>query len=214
MPGAIIQTHRYKCPPLRLIVANTLQEDRLGISILPSQVRLITNGDDPYTWEALPEKKHLFSKNISDHSIGAYKELCEGLGVWFEAVPATAKRKRSMGDPKEETLNLCISEPHVSFSAKIEELQGEVARLRRELFQWKEQANTALESRRQTEGEFNQLIETNNRLKQEAQKNAIMAKHFRNSTSKYALGVKRILPLLEELKTDLPPVEGDSVIIN
>jgi len=35
----------------------------------------------------LPEKKHLFLKNISDHSIGAYKELCKGIGVSFEAVP-------------------------------------------------------------------------------------------------------------------------------
>jgi len=38
----------------------------------------------------LPEKKHLFLKNISDHSIGAYKELCKGIGVAFEAVPVNA----------------------------------------------------------------------------------------------------------------------------
>jgi len=61
----------------------------VGISIEPSQVRLITGTDDRYTWKVLPEKKHLFSKNISDHSIGAYKELCEGISVAFEAVPAS-----------------------------------------------------------------------------------------------------------------------------
>ena len=61
----------------------------MGISIEPSQVRLITGTDDRYTWKVLPEKKHLFSKNISDHSIGAYKELCEGISVAFEAVPAS-----------------------------------------------------------------------------------------------------------------------------
>lgn len=37
----------------------------------------------------MPEKRHLFSKNISDHSIGAYKELCEGISIAFEAVPAS-----------------------------------------------------------------------------------------------------------------------------
>jgi len=32
-------------------------------------VRLKTNANDPYTWEKLDEKKHLFSKNLSDLSI-------------------------------------------------------------------------------------------------------------------------------------------------
>lgn len=31
----------------------------------------------------------LFSKNISDHSISAYRELCEGLDKTFEAIPPT-----------------------------------------------------------------------------------------------------------------------------
>ncbi len=53
------------------------------------QVRLITGTNNPYTWKVLPEKKHLFSKNLSDYSIGAYKELCEGISVAFEAVPAS-----------------------------------------------------------------------------------------------------------------------------
>lgn len=37
----------------------------------------------------MPEKKHLFSKNISDYSIGVYKELYEGISVTFEAIPAS-----------------------------------------------------------------------------------------------------------------------------
>jgi hypothetical protein len=37
----------------------------------------------------LPEKRHLFSKNISDHSIGAYKKLYKGISIVFEAVPAS-----------------------------------------------------------------------------------------------------------------------------
>jgi hypothetical protein len=35
----------------------------------------------------LPEKKYLYSKNISDYSIGAYKELYGGISVLFEAIP-------------------------------------------------------------------------------------------------------------------------------
>ncbi len=36
----------------------------------------------------------------------------------------------------------------------------------------------------------------------------MVAKYFKNSTRKYVEGVDRILPLLKELKPDLPPVEG------
>jgi hypothetical protein len=40
----------------------------------------------------LPEKNYLFSKNMSDHSISAYKELCGEIGVLFEAVPVETTR--------------------------------------------------------------------------------------------------------------------------
>ncbi|KAF2240262.1 hypothetical protein BU26DRAFT_443106, partial [Trematosphaeria pertusa] len=67
-------------------------QGRLGIPIKPSEVRLHPNAADPYTWKILPEKEHLlssaFSKNISEHSIGVYRLLCEGVGVTFEAVPS------------------------------------------------------------------------------------------------------------------------------
>jgi hypothetical protein len=49
-------------------------------------VRLRTNPDDPYIWEKAAEKEHLFSKNISDHSIAALKELYDGVGVSFVAI--------------------------------------------------------------------------------------------------------------------------------
>jgi hypothetical protein len=44
-----------------------------------------------YMWGPLPEKehlfnKHLFTKQLSKHSIGAYMELCREIGVSFEAV--------------------------------------------------------------------------------------------------------------------------------
>ena len=59
---------------------------KLGISIEPAEVRLITSANDPYTWQILPEKEYLFKKHLSKHSIGAYRELCRGVGLSFEAV--------------------------------------------------------------------------------------------------------------------------------
>lgn len=46
--------------------------------------------DDLYCWKFLPEKQHLFSKNMSDHSTGAYKELWKGVGITFEAIPSSS----------------------------------------------------------------------------------------------------------------------------
>ena len=85
----------------------------MGIVIEPSQVRLVTGADDLYTWKVLPQKKHLFSKNISDHSIGAYKELCEGIDSAFEAVP-TKTRARS-AEYVQETLMSTEVCKHIKF---------------------------------------------------------------------------------------------------
>jgi hypothetical protein len=83
---------------------NNTSEKKVGIVIEPSQVRLVTGADDLYTWKVLPQKKHLFSKNISDHSIGAYKELCEGIDSAFEAVPVTTKTRPRSAEYVQETL--------------------------------------------------------------------------------------------------------------
>jgi len=40
-------------------------------------------------WKVLLKKKHLFSKNIRNYLIGAYKELCKGISIAFEAVLAS-----------------------------------------------------------------------------------------------------------------------------
>lgn len=62
-------------------------EDRkLRLSIKPEEVRLIPTAEDPYKWEALPAAKHLFTKQLSKHCLGAYEEILERLEESFEAV--------------------------------------------------------------------------------------------------------------------------------
>ena len=70
------------------ILPKRLAGQKLGITVQPAQIRLLPRHEDPYRWKWLPEKGYLFSKNLSDHSTGAYKELCKGVGVTFEAAPA------------------------------------------------------------------------------------------------------------------------------
>ncbi len=83
---------------------------KLGISIEPAEVRLITSGDDPYTWQTLPEKQHLFEKHLSKHSIGAYRELCRGVGVSFEAILAPESNNAAERKPLRERagVRVCV----------------------------------------------------------------------------------------------------------
>lgn len=174
-------------------------------------MRLITNGDDPYTWAALPGREHLFSKHISGHSIGAYKELCEGIGVTFEALPVTTAEQISADclQGKAFSINTRDNEAQVSFSAKIAELQEESKRLARELSQWRDQATAESELRQRAEAEINQVTTANQRLQQEVQKHVTMAEYFKNRSIKFSEGIKRMLPVLEELNFDIPHVQGD-----
>lgn len=70
----------------------------------PAQVRLQPRAEEPSTWQALPEKQALFSKNLSDHSIGAYKELWAGVGETFEAVP-----NHLVADPTNQSFMITVS---------------------------------------------------------------------------------------------------------
>ena len=76
---------------------------KLGLSIKPEDVRLMTNADDPYSWQALPEKDHLFKKQLSKHSIGAYRALCREVGVSFEAVLTTRPNPDASSKPDKES---------------------------------------------------------------------------------------------------------------
>ncbi|KAI1330380.1 hypothetical protein F5Y16DRAFT_396346 [Xylariaceae sp. FL0255] len=118
---------RTKC---REILAQHI-EARLGLNLDPSQVRLHTTRDDGYCWKALPEAQRLFSKNLSDHSIGAYKELCDNVGVTFEAVPAV------LSSPQNRLGHSIFSALHPeprSFTSQVSELQAQNDTVSEQLF--------------------------------------------------------------------------------
>ena len=109
-----------------------MKENKLGISIKPSQVRLITGIDDPYNWSYLPEKRHLFSKHLSKHSTNAYMQLCREVGTSFEAVNAETSTQH-IAQVKQGDASL--SQPDTGFAVKIEQLEAENSRLTSELNQ-------------------------------------------------------------------------------
>ena len=83
-------------------------------SVEPSRVRVSPGADDQYIWKILPEKKELFSKtfekNLSDHSVGAYKELCQGIGVTFEAVPIAVTTEINNANAQDSLFYLNVSQ--------------------------------------------------------------------------------------------------------
>lgn len=49
-------------------------------------VRLHPRPSDPYRWNILPTKAHLFRKNLSKLSTGIYSQIISGIGSFLEAV--------------------------------------------------------------------------------------------------------------------------------
>ncbi|KAI9776698.1 MAG: hypothetical protein M1839_009425 [Geoglossum umbratile] len=177
----------------------------LGILIEPSQVRLKTNYDDPYIWEIMEGKEQLFSRNMSDLSIGALKELCEGIDKTFAAIWKPSTRVS-------QTQENCLHsfKPEVSFTVKINELEECIARLTHELSIWRGQAALESEMKLQAEEEVDQLKRAiqeaqrdNQKLKQHVQEWEIIVGQSRSSTRKYSRGISKIWAVLEELKSEI-----------
>ncbi|KAF1949116.1 hypothetical protein CC80DRAFT_581698 [Byssothecium circinans] len=139
-------------------------QSKLGIIVEPAQVRLLPSPDDPYTWRFLPEKKHLFSKNISDHSISAYKDLCNGVGRTFEAIPAKQRNSADSFGMVEGAVVSTVSQTEISFSTLIDQLQDKNFVLSQSLDEMRTQLSVELECRRHAERELARLKEVNKRL--------------------------------------------------
>ena len=69
--------------------------------------------------------------------------------------------------------------------------------------EWRDQAAAESKLRQHAEEEVNQLKGSNQQLQLEVQSNEITVEYFRNSILKYT-HVNKILPLREELKTEMP----------
>ena len=144
-----------------------LKEDSLGMSIEPTHVRLITNANDPYSWKVRLGKEHLFKKQLSKHSIGAYMELCRGVGVSFQAVVA------------------CL--PRESQSLEQESVEKEVSSsVTSERNHWRDQANHAEEKVGQLTTKM-QVAE-----EQHVEKEAFMAECCRKITIKSLQDMNRV----------------------
>lgn len=84
-----LSEHIHKIRPFSrgMSSANRVEATKLGILIKLADVRLIISANNSYIWHPLAEKEYLFKNYLSKRFIGAYRELCRGVGVSFEVVP-------------------------------------------------------------------------------------------------------------------------------
>jgi DNA polymerase III alpha subunit (gram-positive type) len=100
-------------------------------------VRLIPEVDAVYEWDYLPERQHLFRKQISKHNIAAYKEIKSEIGESIVAIRRGAERSMTAGNRRTESQ---------SFSSIITELRERIGILSSQLAETKQ----VLEARDET----------------------------------------------------------------
>ena len=202
---------------------------KLGISVRPEDVRLITSPDDPYTWQVLPEKRHLFTKHLSKHSTGAYRELSRGVGISFEAVLLAkappckvTERYRHQCDEvcclKLMTMNsLTIYQGNstldVSFTEVIARLEVDKENLEAELRIARDRESEAVKDKQQAEATVAQLIldsqgikEEKQALSQQVREMTRIIEHLRNAT------LKSVDQIVNSFKFDLGSFRARSYV--
>ncbi|KAF3351585.1 Polygalacturonase [Verticillium dahliae VDG2] len=181
-------------------------EARLGIILDPSQVRLQTSREDAYDWQVLPEKQHLFEKNLSNHSIRVYKELCDSVGVSFEAVPkATAPAYSG-----QQTFSSAPSEP-LSFASRINELQVQNAYMSQQLQLLKLQLEAEVKQRLNLDDKLKLSYDRTEELQSDLKSAARGESYFRDIAMKYSRGISRLVPILDELQEN-PGITDDGFL--
>ena len=138
------------------------------------------------------QRRNTSLKNISDHSTGAYKELCAGLGSTFEAVPTNQQSEA------------CSNEgagPHStsSFSAKIDELSKQNAALIEEGAKWRATAERELISKEGIQSTLDEAVTLNQKLQKDIDARDITISTLRRTLEEHSQMFSRMLPVIREL---------------
>ncbi|KAH8800815.1 hypothetical protein F5884DRAFT_862741 [Xylogone sp. PMI_703] len=180
---------------------------QLGIVIEPSQVRLRPSSDDVYTWERLGEKERLFSKNISDHSVAALKELYREVGSSFQAVHNERLHELPIGGFAGTYFGFPDATSNISFNSRINELECRLRLQEDDLHRWQCRADSEAEMRRQAEIRVNELERTievaqedKKRLQKAMQECKAMAEQHAAKATTYSQVVIKIVDCLEGIE--------------
>lgn len=206
-----------------------LADSKLGLQVPPVDVRIHPRNQDGYRWSVLPQKEHLFEKNLSKLSTGTYIQIMEGIGVFFEAVSKNrlptprASYEPLEGARENVAVTLTISQsarnkfaeykkvvsasiPEDSFTAKITQLQGQVSTLHTEAQGWQTSAEKESQQRLKLEAELGEAksavlaLQTENvRLKKRYKKVRKQAVQLRFKVDEADKGIQQLVSITRKL---------------
>ncbi|KAM3552015.1 hypothetical protein MY1884_007420 [Beauveria asiatica] len=185
----------------RLALSRYIMDERLGIAVTPSEVRLNPRPLDGYSWKACPGHESffdlVFAKNLSDQSISTYRLLARHVGKTFEAVSAEAS---------EESANLILSPSSSKLYAENEQLRTENLSLSQQV----QQLSDALE--KETEQKLT-VASQNEELRQDLQsaKETIIQRtdevlRYQTALSNWFRELDKAMPALDDLRHTM--IEG------
>ncbi|KFY99711.1 hypothetical protein V500_01300, partial [Pseudogymnoascus sp. VKM F-4518 (FW-2643)] len=123
---------------------------QLGLTILPTDVKLITKPEDLYQWSILTGgKAALFNKQLSKHSTGAYIDLCNGVGVHFKAVLG-----KGAADHEQETRLVITSTAFDALEKSRERPSSDTITFQLSAKEWRERFNAEVAIREALEVEM------------------------------------------------------------
>ncbi|KAJ5766709.1 uncharacterized protein N7511_004325, partial [Penicillium nucicola] len=76
-------------------------DERLGLTVAPSRVRLQPSVADGYAWSVSTSQEHLLKKNLSNGTVGFYQVIRDALGCSIEAVSPQTLREFDAGSDRE-----------------------------------------------------------------------------------------------------------------
>ena len=168
----------------------------------------------------MDEKDHLFSKNLSDLSIGQLKDVCDGVDKSFTAIWKAPFQSKLLAQDGEESVRaahlhqrdvqltankfLEFPKPEVSFVAKIDDLQQDNVRLTHEISKWEHRFATESKRRRAAELEASELKLTIQQLQMDNEK---LEKHINENRAllvwlQHQKEIKAFVNNLNVIKTD------------
>ncbi|OBS20668.1 hypothetical protein FPOA_07009 [Fusarium poae] len=162
----------------------------------PSQVRLHPVREDPYRWLVRPGKEYLFEKNLSDQSVGVYKELYDGINKYFEATQPPSSLLNERLD--RENLDTS-SETTITFTSRINELQVQKDYALQEVNLLKSQLDAEVKLRLCLEEKLQVAYDRQESLRQELQKSESRERYFRNAALDYSQEIAKVAPALTKL---------------
>ncbi|KIW11746.1 hypothetical protein PV08_09018 [Exophiala spinifera] len=139
-------------------------------------------------------KQHLFSKQLSKHSVGAYMELCREIGNSFEAIPQAV-----FAEGSSQGRHASHSRSILQLDAQTKALQTEKEKLSAELRQIQDQANAESVLRFQTEHKLSELEVDLSLMRDENARLSLMNEKLTKQTEQSDAERKKVLAVLYSL---------------